>query len=304
MYCGSPPRPLSGSIFLRNCATSTRRYSGWSIPATPHTARSRVLWVSTRSALRAKYTIRSNSFGVRCTSTSRTITWCRSRSMRKSPSLIGLCSGSSIEASRRACTRTRASAPPPALPAPPPQQLLDAERLGDVVVRAFIEGRHLLRVLVAHAEHDHRHLRPRADLPGQLDAVHAGHGQIGNHQLRFGLHKLRQRVCAVLRHHHLVPIALQRRAQHPRNLRLVIHNQYPHGPPCLFLTTNNQQLTTVLLLRLLRHNVHIHVRSFRHKLPQRTIIQVLPPALDRRPAEDDLGDAVLGDVLRGGHRDA
>ena len=40
----------------------------------------------------------------------------------------------------------------------------------------------------------------------------------------------RQRLRAVLRNRHLMPIALQRSAQHPRDLRLIVHNQYPHGP--------------------------------------------------------------------------
>ena len=80
------------------------------------------------------------------------------------------------------------SSPPPRRRAPQRRaharhQLVDAERLGDVVVGARVERFDLRALLALHRQHDDRHARHLADAPAQLDAVHVRHVQIGDDEL-------------------------------------------------------------------------------------------------------------------------
>ena len=55
------------------------------------------------------------------------------------------------------------------------EQLVDAERFGDVVVGARIERLHLRPLLAFDRQHDDRDVRHGADPLAQLDAVHVRH---------------------------------------------------------------------------------------------------------------------------------
>ena len=63
------------------------------------------------------------------------------------------------------------------------QQLAGGEGLGQIVVRAEIEHRHLFLVLIARGDDDDRHLRPRPQAADDLRAVEVGQTQIQQHQV-------------------------------------------------------------------------------------------------------------------------
>ncbi len=87
--------------------------------------------------------------------------------------------------------------------------------------------------------------------------------------------------------HHFVAIALQRGAQHARNLALVIDNK-----------------NVASSSRLLRDDVQIDVRRLGHELLDREIVQIFFQSMQRGAAEDRLRDSLLDDEGRGGGRDA
>ena len=68
--------------------------------------------------------------------------------------------------------------------AEPGQQLVHAERLGDVVVRAGVQGGHLLDLLAPRRQHDDRRGRPAADAPDHLGAVHVGQAEVEDQHVR------------------------------------------------------------------------------------------------------------------------
>jgi len=73
------------------------------------------------------------------------------------------------------------------------EQLLRAERLGDVVVRASREAADLLLRLRACSEHDDRHPRERADATADLISIHIRELQVENDEIRlFGLHRVQR----------------------------------------------------------------------------------------------------------------
>src|SRR5580692_10257144 len=73
-------------------------------------------------------------------------------------------------------------------------KLLNAERLGDVVIGACVERFHFYEVLVADRKNDDRNLRNGANLAAQFNAVHLWHGDIGDDEVWLpcvhGLHSL------------------------------------------------------------------------------------------------------------------
>ena len=64
------------------------------------------------------------------------------------------------------------------------QQLLGAERLGDVVVRAGVERLDLLRLVDARRQHQDRHATPVAQPTTHLDAVQARQRQVEQDDVR------------------------------------------------------------------------------------------------------------------------
>ena len=62
--------------------------------------------------------------------------------------------------------------------AEPGEELVHAERLGDVVVGAGVEGGDLVGLAFAHREHDDRHVGPAAQAADHLDAVDAGQAEV------------------------------------------------------------------------------------------------------------------------------
>src|ERR1019366_2227053 len=56
-------------------------------------------------------------------------------------------------------------------------------------------------------------------------------------------------------------------------------------------------------LTLLRHDVHIDMRSVAHELLQREVVHILLPTFNCRPPKDSLRNPVLGNIFRGRRRD-
>ena len=68
----------------------------------------------------------------------------------------------------------------------PGDELLEAERLGDVVVTAAGEAANLVLGGVASGQEDDRHARPlRAEPLGDVEALHVGQHHVEHHQVRF-----------------------------------------------------------------------------------------------------------------------
>ena len=110
----------------------------------------------------------------------------------------------------------------------PRQQLLRAEGLGHVVVRAAIQ-RHDLVLLVPARRHDHdRPLRPAAQAADQLLPVAVGQPQIQQDQVRVVLGGHAQRVVPICRLQHVVAAGGQHGLQIMADARIVLHDQNPH----------------------------------------------------------------------------
>ena len=107
----------------------------------------------------------------------------------------------------------------------PRQQLLNAEWLGDVVVGAGIERFHLRPLVLANRQNQHRRRATRADGAADIDAAHARHHQVGDHQVGRPVAKDAQALLGIVGGAHIVSLRGERGAQHPRNLRLVVNNQ-------------------------------------------------------------------------------
>ena len=168
----------SASSFLRSWPMNTRRYSGCSCDASPHTASSSVRCVEHAIGMprevdeQIEFLRRQPHFvAARCAPGGH-----RGRS-RKSPTSSDAASPASAAApaERRAHAR---------------QQFVGPERLGHVVVGARVERLDLRPLLAFHRQHDDRHARHRANPAAQLDTVHARHVEVGDHQLRMPLVRL------------------------------------------------------------------------------------------------------------------
>ena len=105
------------------------------------------------------------------------------------------------------------------------QQLGHAEGLGHVVVGPGVQRRHLLRLGLAHREHQHRHRRPLAQRPHHGLAVAIRQPEVEHHQLRPLGGGQRQAGGAVGGLQHGIAVGLQRDAQEAADLRLVVDHQ-------------------------------------------------------------------------------
>jgi hypothetical protein len=73
---------------------------------------------------------------------------------------------------------------PPHRGAQPGQQLVHAERLGHVIVRARIQRGHLLALLAPRRQHDDRGGRPAAHAPDHVGAVHVRQAEVQDEHVR------------------------------------------------------------------------------------------------------------------------
>ena len=110
----------------------------------------------------------------------------------------------------------------------PREQLVDAERLRDVVVGARVERGDLLPLLADRREDDHRRLAPRAELPADVGAAPVREHEVEDH----GLRRIAAAAAAsaVSRGRgglDLVARTAQRRSERPQDLRLVVDDEDP-----------------------------------------------------------------------------
>ena len=83
------------------------------------------------------------------------------------------------------------------------QQLIDAERFGDVVVGAGVQPHDDVGFLLARGEHDDRSARrARTELPAEVDTVGVGEAEVEEHQIRNQALERRARGSAVGREGH------------------------------------------------------------------------------------------------------
>jgi hypothetical protein len=107
----------------------------------------------------------------------------------------------------------------------PREQLLDAERLGHVVVGPGIEGRDLVAFLTDRGKHDHRRLGPGTELARHLGAVAVGEDEIEDHRLGRICSRGNQRLVRTRSGVDRVARAAQRRADRAQDLRFVVDDE-------------------------------------------------------------------------------
>src|SRR3984957_11823439 len=107
------------------------------------------------------------------------------------------------------------------------EQLLDAERLGHVVVGAHVERGHLVPLAAPGRHHDDRDRGMLADLPAELEPVDLGQHQVEQHHVRLLGLQHRQRLGAVGRHQRVEPAHGQVRPDQVDDVRVVLDDEHP-----------------------------------------------------------------------------
>src|SRR5690606_14146057 len=105
------------------------------------------------------------------------------------------------------------------------QQLLDAEGLDEVVVRARVEARDLVLDRVLGGEDDDGRVGGLADAPGDLEAVQDGKHQVEHDEVRVQLPELRETGDAVVAHDRVVVLGLELQVDELRDLLLVLDDE-------------------------------------------------------------------------------
>ena len=132
--------------------------------------------------------------------------------------------------------RLLAPAPPAQQAADARQQLVETERLGQIVVGAFLEAAHQVLRVVLRGEDQDRHVVARGARAAQhLDAVHLGQHQVEDHELEAarGIGQPARGGGAVARDLDRVALRREIEAQTLGQMRLVVDHQDPRhrGPP-------------------------------------------------------------------------
>src|SRR5581483_6457218 len=89
------------------------------------------------------------------------------------------------------------------------------------------EGLDLIGLAVANGQHDDGNLRLLADGPARLDAAHARHVHVEQHEIEARFTKPLQRRLPALHIVHLESMSGQRDAHHAPDLWIVVDHQYP-----------------------------------------------------------------------------
>ncbi len=111
----------------------------------------------------------------------------------------------------------------------PRQEFIHAERLGYVIVRAFIEGFNLAFIISPHGKNDDGDLGKTPNILAELDSAHVGHDQVGNDEIRLPRLTSIQAGAAIICHLYLVALRPEAGLQNPSDLRLIVHNQNPRS---------------------------------------------------------------------------
>src|SRR5262249_13793661 len=107
------------------------------------------------------------------------------------------------------------------------EQLLGAERLGDVVVGTGVEGAHLLVLVPDRRQHDDRQLAPAADLRRDRGAIAVGKDQIENDRVGRPDGDRVQRLLLRGGLLHAVPGVREDHPQAANDLGLIVDDEHP-----------------------------------------------------------------------------
>jgi hypothetical protein len=111
------------------------------------------------------------------------------------------------------------------------EQLPDGERLGDVVVGAAVEGRHLVRFRSPSGEDDDRDSRPLPQPADDVEAVQIGQPEVQNDEVGLPGRSLEEPVLAGLGLDDAVSLAREGRAEEAADRRLVLDDQHHRTAP-------------------------------------------------------------------------
>jgi hypothetical protein len=114
------------------------------------------------------------------------------------------------------------------------QEFLDAERFGDVVIGAGVEGVDLLPAVQAAGQDDDRYRGPGAQLADDLDAVEVGQAEVEHDQVGVLAGGGVQGLHAVAGGDDLVLAGVQVDPQRPQDLRFVVDDEQPGHRPTPF----------------------------------------------------------------------
>src|SRR5664280_522542 len=110
--------------------------------------------------------------------------------------------------------------------AQPGQQLVDAERLGHVVVGPGVQRLHLVLAAAAPGQHDDRHAGPAAQLADDREAIHVRQPEVEDDDVRRLRGRGGERLGAGAGSGHRVLAGVQVHSQRPQDLRFVVDDQY------------------------------------------------------------------------------
>ena len=114
----------------------------------------------------------------------------------------------------------------------PGDDLLERERLHDVVVGARLQPRDPVADLVARREDAHRQVvSGPAQAPQDLQPVEVGHRHVEQHHGRLDLLDGGERGSAARGGHHLEPLEPEPGTDGPPDARVVVHEQHDRGLP-------------------------------------------------------------------------
>jgi hypothetical protein len=109
------------------------------------------------------------------------------------------------------------------------QQFVHVHRLADIVHAAHLEPFDHVLALGQAGHEDHGHVRGFGvglDARGGLEAVHAGHHRVHQHQIGHNVAQQVQRRRARCRHQHGDPARFQRIGQQAQRIRFVIDDEH------------------------------------------------------------------------------
>ena len=110
--------------------------------------------------------------------------------------------------------------------ADPRQQLVDVERLDDVVVGAAVECRQLVGLAAPHGEHDDGHGGERSEATHRLQPVGSRQGQVEEHEIRWPLLGEHDRLLGGAGLDHRVAVRAEARRQRDAERRVVLDHHH------------------------------------------------------------------------------
>ncbi len=117
--------------------------------------------------------------------------------------------------------------------AQPRDQLVEVERLDEVVVRAGLQSLHAVGHRVARGEHQHRYaVAVMAQPPAHLESVDVGHQHVEHHHVGAAAAHRLERLATAGRELDLVALDHQGAAQRLAHRSLVVSNQDSHAHLC------------------------------------------------------------------------